>query len=190
MTGTAGLTSELDSKRLEVLRELKPTGKVFGVLANPKRPGLEGQLQELQSNADKMKVTLEVRKAITGDEIDTAFQAFAQNRVDGVIVTADPFFNSRRSQVVGLASSLAIPSIYQWREFVSAGGLVSYGPSITDAYRQAGISAGRILKGDKPADLPVMLPTKFELVINLRTAKTLGLTVPATLLARADDAID
>lgn len=189
-TGTAGLTSELDSKRLELLHELNPTASVIGVLVNPKRPGLERQLGELRSAAEKMKLTLDIRNAIKLEEIDAAFEAFAQRRVGGLIVTADPFFNSRRTQVTALASALAIPAIYQWREFVSNGGLISYGPSITDAYRQAGISTGRILKGAKPADLPVAQPTRFELVINLRAVKALGLTVPPTLLARADEVIE
>jgi putative ABC transport system substrate-binding protein len=137
-TGTAGLTSELDAKRLEVLHELKPTASVIGVLVNPERPGLEDQLPEVQAAADKMKLKLVVQKAATEGEIDTAFETLARQRVDALLVTADPFFNNRRPQVVALAARYAIPAIYQWREFVAAGGLVSYGPGITDAYaRQA-----------------------------------------------------
>ena len=189
-TGTAGLTSELDPKRLELLREIKPTAKVIGVLVNPNRPGLEGQLQELQGAADKMKLRLEVRRAATALEIDRAFDELASQRVDALVVTADPFFNNRRGQVVSLATGLALPAIYQWREFVLAGGLMSYGPSITEAYRVAGMNAGRVLKGTKPADIPVVQPTKFELVINRWTAKRLGLDVSPNMLSLADEVIE
>jgi putative ABC transport system substrate-binding protein len=189
-TGTAGLTSELDPKRLEVLRELMPTASVVGVLINPHRPGLEDQMQELQAAADKMKVKLEVRGAATANEIDAAFEGLAKQRVEALIVTADPLFNNRRAQVVALAASLAVPTIYQWREFVAAGGLMSYGPSITEAYYQAGLNAGRILKGAKPADIPVMQPSRFQLVINRWAAGRLGITVPPTLLSRADEVIE
>jgi putative ABC transport system substrate-binding protein len=189
-TGTAGLTSELDSKRLELLHEIKPAANVFGVLVNPKRPGLEEQMRELRAASDKMNLKLEVREAATAREIDTAFEFFVQKKIDALIVTADPFFNSRRAQVVALAAGAALPAIYQWREFVSAGGLMSYGPSITEAYYQAGINAGRILKGEKPADMPVMQPTTFELVINRYTARQLGLTVSPALLAIANEVIE
>ena len=190
VTGTAGLTSELDPKRLELLHEIKPIAKLIGVLVDPRRPGVENQLPVLRAAAEKMNLTLDVQEAGTEREIDTAFETLAKRKVDALLVTADPFFNSRRAQLVGLAASLAIPAIYQWREFVSAGGLMSYGPSITDAYRQAGINAGRILKGAKPADLPVMQPTRFELVINRYTARLLGLTVSPILLSRADEVIE
>ena len=190
VTGTAGLTSELDPKRLEVLQQLKPTASVVGVLVNPKRPGLKRQVQDLQMAADKMKLKLEVQEAATEGEIDTAFDTLARQRVDALLVTADPFFNSRRAQVVDLAARFAIPAIYQWREFVAGGGLISYGPSITEAYHQAGVNAGRVLKGAKPADMPVMQPTRFELVINLKTAEAMGLQVPRLLLTRADALIE
>jgi putative ABC transport system substrate-binding protein len=195
VTGTAGLTSELDPKRLELLREIKPSAKLIGVLVDPRRPGLENQLPVLHAAAEKMNLTLEVQEAGSEREIDTAFEKFARRPVnappvDALLVTADPYFNSRRAQVVALAAGLAVPAIYQWREFVSAGGLMSYGPSITDAYRQAAINAGRILKGAKPADLPVMQPTRFELVINRYTARLLGLTVSPALLSLADDVIE
>jgi putative ABC transport system substrate-binding protein len=145
---------------------------------------------ELQAAADKMKLKLDIHKASTPRDIDSAFEIFARDKVDALIVTADPFFNSRRDQVVGLAGRHALPAIYQWREFVTAGGLVSYGPSLTDAYRQAGFYAGRILKGAKPADLPVVQPTKFEMVINLKTAQTLGITITRRVRARADEIIE
>jgi putative ABC transport system substrate-binding protein len=189
-TGTAGLTSELDAKRLEVLHELKPTASVIGELVNPQRPGLEDQLPEVQAAADKMKLKLDVEKAANEREIDTAFDTLARQRVEALLVTADPFFNNRRAQLVALAAKHAIPAIYQWREFVAAGGLVSYGPGITDAYHQAGIYAGRILKGAKPVDLPVVQPTKFQLVVNYWTAKQLGITLSASFLARADEVVE
>jgi putative ABC transport system substrate-binding protein len=191
-TGTAGLTSELDPKRLELLHEMKPTATVIGVLINPNRPGLETQLPELRAAADKMKLKLEIQEA-TGDrdiDIEAAFQGFASQRVDALLVTADPMFNNRRAQVLALAARHSLPAIYQWREFVTGGGLMSYGPSITEAYRQAGINAGLILKGAKPADIPVVQPTRFQLVINGITAKKLGLTVSPALFAIADEVIE
>jgi putative ABC transport system substrate-binding protein len=189
-TGTAGLTSELDPKRLELLHEVKPTASVIGVLVNPNRPGLDAQSRELQAAADTLKLKLEFLKAASEREIDAAFETLISQRVEALIVTADPFFNNRRAQVVALTIKYNIPSIYQWREFVSAGGLMSYGPSITEAYRHAGINAGLILKGAKPADIPVVQPTRFQLVINRWAAKQLGLTVPDKLIALADEMID
>jgi putative tryptophan/tyrosine transport system substrate-binding protein len=189
-TGTAGLTSELDPKRLELLHEFKPAAGVFGVLVNPLRPGLEGQKKTLQAAADRMKLQLVFQDASTAQQVDTAFQILAEQKVHALIVTADPFFNSRRDQVVALAARYAMPAIYQWREFVVAGGLISYGPSITDAYHQAGVNAGRILKGAKPADIAVMQPTKFETAINLKTAVTLGLTLTRIMRARANEIIE
>ena len=189
-TGTAGLTSELDPKRLEFLHEAKPTARVVGVLVNPNRPGLETQSKELQAAADTLNVSLEIQKAATNAQIESAFQAFASQRVDALIVTADPLFNNRRAQVLSLVASHSLPAIYQWREFVTNGGLMSYGPSITEAYRHAGINAGLILKGAKPADIPVVQPTRFYLVINRNTAKQLGLTLSPALLSVADELIE
>jgi putative ABC transport system substrate-binding protein len=189
-TGTAGLTSELDPKRLEFLHEMKPTATVVGVLVNPNRPGLENQSKELRAAADKMNLKLETQKAATNQEIESAFQTFASQRVDALVVTADPLFNNRRAQVLSLVASHSLPAIYQWREFVTNGGLMSYGPSITEAYRQAGINAGLMLKGTKPADIPVVQPTRFQLVINQKTAKQLGLALPPSLLAVADEVIE
>jgi putative ABC transport system substrate-binding protein len=185
VTGTAGLTSELDPKRLELLYELKPTAKVIGVLVDPKRPGLDRQTTALQATADKMGLRLEVQRAYTSREIDQAFENSARQKIDALLVTADPFFNSRRAQLVALAASHSFPAIYQWREFVSAGGLISYGPSITDAYRHAGVNAGRILNGAKPADIPVVFPSQFELVVNSERANALGLKIRPELLACA-----
>src|SRR5712691_9358746 len=189
-TGTAGLTSELDPKRLEFLREIKPTAAVIGVLVNPNRPGLDSQSRELKAAADKLNLKLEIQKAATDREIESAFQAFRSLRVDALLVTADPLFNNRRAQVLSLVARHSLPAIYQWREFVTAGGLMSYGPSITEAYRHAGINVGLILKGAKPANIPVVQPTRFQLVINARTARQLGLALPPTLFSIANEVIE
>jgi putative tryptophan/tyrosine transport system substrate-binding protein len=181
-TGTAGLTSELDAKRLEYLIKMKPTARVIGVLVNPDRPGLQDQETELQDTAGKMKLVLEIVEAKSDAQIEIAFQTFADRHVDAVLVTADPLFINRRGKVLSLVARYSFPTIYQWREFVTAGGLMSYGPSITEAYRLAGINAVRILKGEKPADIPVVQPTRFYLVINLKTAKQLGLELSPELL--------
>ena len=181
-TGTAGLTSELDPKRLELLHEMKPSAAVIGVLVNPNRPGLYDQSRELQAAADRIGVKLSFQNAAAAQEIDTAFEAFAAAGAQALLVTADPLFNNRRTQVLTLAAKYSLPAIYQWREFVSAGGLMSYGPSISEAYNHAGVLAGLILKGAKPADLPVVQPAKFQLVINSNTVRQLGLTPPADLL--------
>jgi putative ABC transport system substrate-binding protein len=187
VTGTAGLTSELDAKRLELLHQIKPSARVIGVLVNPNRPGVDANSMDLQAAARAIGSQLIFQGASTEQALDAAFEKLAEQRVDALVVTADPFFNFRRPQVVALAARHAIPAIYQWREFVADGGLMSYGPSIADAYYQAGVYAGRILKGVNPADLPVVQPTRFELVINLKTAKTLGLEVPPQLLALANE---
>jgi putative tryptophan/tyrosine transport system substrate-binding protein len=181
-TGTAGLTSELDAKRLQFLSQLKPEAAAIGVLVNPDRPGLDTQLKELRAVADRMKLNLEVLEAKTDTQIESAFQEFESRHVDAVLVTADPLFNNHRAKVLSLVARHSLPAIYQWREFVTSGGLMSYGPSITEAYRQAGINAGLILKGTKPADIPVVQPTRFYLVINTKTARQLGLSVPLEML--------
>jgi putative tryptophan/tyrosine transport system substrate-binding protein len=190
ITGTAGLTSELDAKRLELLHQLMPKASVIGVLVNPNRPAYEGELRELQAKAGDMKLKLVVQKAGAEGEIDAAIEALTRQKVGALLVTADPFFNSRRAQVIALVTRYAIPAIYQWREFAAAGGLMSYGPSIVAAYHQAGVYVGRILKSAKPSDLPVVMPTRFELVINLKTAKALGIDVPYPLLAIANEVIE
>jgi len=190
VTGIAGLTSELDAKRLELLHQLIPKTGVIGALVNPNRPGLDSELKELQAKAGEMKLKLVVQKAGAEGDIDTALEALTRQKVDALLVTADPFFNSRRAQVIALATRYAIPAIYQWREFAAAGGLMSYGPSIVGAYHQTGVYVGRILKGTKPADLPVIMPTRFELVINLKTAKALGIDVPYPLLVMANEVIE
>jgi putative tryptophan/tyrosine transport system substrate-binding protein len=189
-TGMAGLTSELDVKRLELLLQIKPSALVIGVLVNPARPGVDTNSMELEAAAYAMGRRLIFQNAGPDHPIEAAFEKLAEQKVDALVVTADPFFNFRRPQVVALAARYAIPGIYQWREFVTDGGLMSYGPSIADAYHQAGVYAGRILRGAKPADLPVTQPTRFELVINQKTAKTLGLEVSPQLIARADSVTD
>jgi putative tryptophan/tyrosine transport system substrate-binding protein len=190
VTGNAGLTSELDPKRLELLHQLKSTTGPIGVLINPHRPDVASQLNEVHVGAKAIGRQLVVLSPGTEDEIDAAFETLAQQKVDALLVTADPFFSSRRSQLIALAARYRMPAIYQWREFPAAGGLMSYGPSVADAYVQTGVFVGRILKGARPADLPVMVPNRFEFVINLKTAKALGIAVPRVLLSRADDLIE
>jgi putative ABC transport system substrate-binding protein len=190
VTGTAGLTSELDAKRLEILHELVSDAKTIGALINPNRPGVEVQSNELEASGRTIGLKLIFEKASTEQGINSALEAFRQQRVDGLLVTADPLFNFHRAQVIALAARFGLPAIYQWREFVEDGGLVSYGPSIADAYHQAGVYAAQILKGAKPADLPVMQPTRFEFVINLKTAKAQGLAIPHAFLARAEAVIE
>jgi putative ABC transport system substrate-binding protein len=189
-TGTAGLTSELDPKRLELLHEMKPTAGLIGALVNPNRPGVDRQTRELQLAADKRNLKLEIQKAATDQEIESAFRTFAARGTDALLVAADPLYNNRRSQVLSLAAAHSLPAIYQWRQFVTAGGLMSYGPSITEAYHKAGANAGLILKGTKPTDIPVVQPTAFEFAINLKTAKLLGISVPTTLIAIASELIE
>jgi putative ABC transport system substrate-binding protein len=189
-TGTAGLTSELDAKRLEFLYAMKPTATLIGVLVNPSRPDVDSQLRELEAAADKIGLKLEIQNARSDQEINNAFQAFASAPVGAVLVTADSLFNNHRTQVLSLAASYSLPAIYQWREFTAAGGLMSYGPSITSAYYHAGIDTGLILRGSKPADIPVVQPDRFELVINKKTAETLSLRIPDTLLTTANEVIE
>jgi len=182
----------LGPKRLEILRELVPKAKVIAVLVNPTNRDAESKLdtQAVESAARAAGQQINVLNAGNERDIDTAFATLVQRGDDALLVMGDPFFNSRREQLVALAARHMVPAIYEWREFAAAGGLMSYGSSITDAYRQLGVYAGKILKGAKPADLPVMQAVKVELVINLKTAKTLGLTFPLTLLGRADEVIE
>jgi putative tryptophan/tyrosine transport system substrate-binding protein len=190
LTGTSIMGAELMPKRFELVCELVPEARLIALLLNPNNPAAQPKIRDVQEAARAKGVQLELLKATTESEIDAAFATLVQRQAEAVLVGADPFFNTRREQIVTLAASHAVPAIYQVREFVTAGGLISYGATITVVYHQAGIYAGKILKGAKPADLPVQQPTTFELVVNLKTAKALGLTVPQSILARADEVIE
>lgn len=190
VTGVVILAEELDSKRLELLHELAPSTAAAGALVNPSNPSVSIQRSALQDSARALGRSLQIVEASSESEIDEAFARLAGGGVTGLVVASDPFFTSQRVRIVSLAARYRLPAVYQWRQFVEAGGLSSYGPSFNEAYRDAGMMAGRILRGEQPADLPVLQPTKFELVINLGVARTLGLRVPSVLLARADEVVD
>src|ERR1051325_7264734 len=190
LTGVSIMSAELDPKRLDLLSELVPQAKAIAFIENPTRANAGSMTENVQKAARAKGMQLVVVKAGTEAEIDAALGNLAQLHVGALLVGSDPFFNMQREQLVMLASRHAIPAMYQWREFATAGGLISYGSSLSDAYLQVGASVGRILAGAKPADLPIEQPTKFELVINLKTAKTLGINVPQSLLARADEVIE
>jgi putative ABC transport system substrate-binding protein len=177
-------------KLLELLSELVPQAGVIALLVNPKNSSAERIIRDVQEAARTKGRQLLILKASSESEIDAAFATLVQQHTGALVVAADPLFTSRREQLVALAAFDEIPAIYFAREFAASGGLISYGPSLAAAYRDGGILAGRILKGAKPADLPVQQSTKFELVINLKTANALGLTVPQALLARADEVIE
>ena len=190
ITGVTQLGVEVGPKRLELLRELIPTATIMASLVHPTNPNAETISRNLQSAARTLGLQIHVLYASTERDIDDAFTTLIRLRAGALVIGSDPFFNSRSEQLATLAVRHAIPTIYQYREFAAAGGLMSYGGSNTDAYRRAGVYTGRILQGDKPADLPVQRSTKVELIINLKTAKALGLEVPPTLLARADEVIE
>jgi len=190
LTGFTLLSAELTAKRLELLSELVPRVGTVALLVDPNYPPSERIIRDAQEAAGEKGVSLKIMRAHTETEIDEAFSALAPLRGDALIVAASPSFGNRFDQFVTLAARHAVPAIYEWREFAEAGGLISYGTSLTGMWRQLGVYAGRILKGAKPADLPVQQPATFELVINLKTAKTLGLTVPPSILARADEVIE
>jgi putative ABC transport system substrate-binding protein len=188
-TGINLFTTELESKKLELLHEFVPKAAVIGVLMNPSYVHAKTQLNDLQAAAGAWGRQIHVVNASNETDIDAAFATLTQRRISVLLVTSIPIFSRLRYELVALAARHAISAIYGQPEFVTAGGLMSYGTNLADAYRQAGVYAGRILKGEKPADLPLMQPAKFEFVINLKTARALGLEVPATLLARADEVI-
>ena len=189
-TGVYILTAMMEGKRLGLLRELVPAVARIAVLVNPTYRGADAQLKELEETAQTLGLQTQVLHANTELDLDTTFATLAQLRVGALQVCADPFFNSQRDHIVALAARYAIPAIYEQREFALVGGLASYGTSLTDAYRQLGIFTGRVLGGDKPADLPVMQSTKYEFIINLKTAKALGLEISPTLSARADEVLE
>jgi putative ABC transport system substrate-binding protein len=190
LTGVSNLADELTAKRLELLSDLVPRAGVIALLMNPNNATAERIIRDVQEAARTKGLQLHVLKASSESEIDTAFASLVQLHAGALVVGADPFLSGRREQLVALASRHAVPSIYAWREFAASGGLISYGASLTSASRLVGTYAGKILKGAKPADLPVQQPTTLELVVNLNTAKALGLTVPPSILARADEVIE
>jgi len=189
ITGIAAFTVELDPKRLELLHDLSPPGAI-GVLLNPNRPDSQFQVKSIEAAAYSVRREIVLGYAGEVAAIDTAFSTFRERSIAGLLVGADGFFSSQRAHVVAQAARYGWPAIYQWREFAEAGGFASYGPNLFDGYRQTGFYAARVLKGEKPADLPVLQPTKFEFVINLRTAKALSRSVPLPLLSRADEVIE
>jgi len=190
VTGVSFLSAATETKRLGLLRELLPKATVIAALADPNFLTTAGQLKDLQDASRTVGQEIQVVEAGTDSQLDSGFATLAQLRSDAVIVVAAPFFTSRRERLVALADHYRIPAMYSWREFPAAGGLMSYGTSLTDAFRQAGVYSGRILKGAKPADLPVLVPTKFELVINMKTAKALGIEVPNAIQLLADEVIE
>jgi putative ABC transport system substrate-binding protein len=190
VTGAVTMNVELGTKRLELLREVIPTDSTILVLANPTNPNFEAQLGDLHEATRTLGQPIRMVTVGSEAEIDAAFERLAEQRAGAILVNTDAFLFSRRNQLVDLAKRYAVPAIFDRRDFTAAGGLMSYGGSVTDIYRLAGVYTGRILKGEKPADLPVQQATKVELVINLKTAKALGLTFPLDLLGRADEVIE
>ncbi|MBI1774232.1 MAG: ABC transporter substrate-binding protein [Proteobacteria bacterium] len=190
VTGVHMLSATLGAKRLELIRELVPTGKMVAVLVHSHSPGGEAEYQEIDAAARAIGQSIFRVEAASDSEFDAAFATIVQRRASGLVLGTDTFFNTQRERLVALAAQYRLPAIYGWREFAASGGLISYGSNRREEYRLAGIYVGKILGGTKPGDLPVQQATKVELVINLKTAKTLGLTIPVTLLGRADEVIE
>ena len=190
VTGMSTFVADLGAKCVELLKELVPTAPVIAYLINPSSPAAEIYRKEALTAAKALGIQVHVLNASTERDLDEAYASLAKLGAGGLVVPAEPFLDSHRETIVALSARYAVPSIYGFREFVLAGGLMSYGTSLPNSYRRAGIYVGRVLKGEKPTDLPVMQPTKFELVLNLKTAKALGIDIPPTLLARADEVIE
>ena len=190
VTGVSLLGYELDAKRFQLLRELLPRAATIGVLVSANNPAITATLPDMKVAAEANGQRLVVLDARTEADIDATFASLRSKGVDALLITTNPFYEGRRDRIVALAKSHSVPVLYPWREYASVGGLISYGTSFTESYRQAGIYVGRILNGEKPADLPVVQATKFELLINVKTAKTLGLTVPPAILIAADEVIE
>ena len=190
ITGVSFYSGTLGAKQVELLHEVVPNATAFGILVNPNNPAIETQIKAAQSAARTLNLKIAAANARHENEFEMAFASLTQQRIAALLIGGDALFNSQRVRLAALAAQHALPTIHFAREFVTAGGLMVYGASIPDAYRQVGMYAGRLLMGAKPSDLPVMLPTKFELSINLKTAKALGLEIPPTLLARADEVIE
>jgi putative ABC transport system substrate-binding protein len=189
-TGVSFLVNQLNAKRLELTRQLVPSGATIALLGRPRNPTYETDRREIEAGAAALGQKLLILEIVDERDFESAFATAARERVGALMVHTDPFFNSHRDALVALATRHAVPAVYEVREFVAAGGLISYGTSITDAYREAGTYVGRILKGEKPADLPVVQSARFELVVNLKSAKALGIEVPDRLLALADEVIE
>jgi putative ABC transport system substrate-binding protein len=190
ITGMSVFNATLGAKRLGLLHEMVPSAKTIAYLTNPANPSAHLEVSAVQEAAKTFGIDLQVLNASNDEEVAAAFARLAELKAGAIIVAGEPYFDSRRAAIVGLAARYAVPASYGWRENVAIGGLLSYGTSVNDSYRNSGIYCGRILKGEKPADLPVMQPTKFEMTINLKTAKTLGLTIPPALLTGADEVIE
>lgn len=190
LTGVTVFTLVLAEKRLELLRDLLPNGRLFGVLINPSNVNAKNDTKTLTDAGSKLGLNILLELASTADQIDGAFKAFADQHVAAVLVSGDPFFVNRRDQLAGLADRYSLPAIYALREHAVAGGLLSYGTDLTQAYHQVGVLAGRILRGGNAGDIPVEQPTKFQLVVNLKTAKALGIDLPPSIMARADEVIE
>jgi putative ABC transport system substrate-binding protein len=190
LTGVSLLAAEMATKRLELIRDLLPNARAVAMITNPTYPGSDAEMAEVATAASKMGMQAHKVSAATPGEVDAAFAIIGQLRVDAFLVGADGFFITRREQLAALATRHALPGIYPFPDFPAAGGLLSYGLSLSDAYRQAGVYTGRILRGAKPADLPVMQPTKFELILNLKAAKSFGLNIPSSFQLRADEVIE